>query len=115
MADMRAPETDLKQREKEGVREREGVRQREGVKERERERERREVKDTAKEGKEEEKPTWGTAIAGVSSLCVHTLHPIIMYPYCYLLARCEHEKMVLYYIIVRVLRKEWGLCQRASP
>ena len=67
MADMRAPETDLKQTVKEG--ERVGEREREGVREREREREgvrvreRREEKESAKEEGEE---TWGTTIAGVS-------------------------------------------------
>ena len=55
MADMRAPETGLKQAVKEG------------------ERERREVRDSVKEGKEE-KPTWGTTIAGVS-----TTHACILY------------------------------------
>ena len=72
MADMRAP---LKQGVKEGEREEEGEREKEGV------RERREVRDSVKEGREEEKPTWGTTIAGVSTKHLHafcTLKCLVM-------------------------------------
>ena len=74
MADMRSPVAGVEEREREGVRERvkEGVR--EGVRERGKEGVRERVKEgVRKEEREDEKPTWGTTIAGVSSDTVYTL------------------------------------------
>ena len=86
MADMRHSEMATREEEREG--EREGVRER--GKEEVREKEKERGKEGVREEKKGDKPTWGTAIAGVSSN--HYVTGVVS----------------LTFLSVRVLKRGWG-------